>query len=485
MKFWTLLLAFGTLLGVFTRPALAFRPETFVSLTVPVYEYGNRELGQDTLTNVDLIYKLSTPSASRITWLIGVESLDSSVSAYFQKLLGSDKYQEIGLRLESNQRLTEEALPGSGRNDFSSLKNRLMIGYSQAERRKLVDRAMEKFFQTFGFYPTTVGAAYLDSYSLDYLATHYSVRAAVNLGDSKIKYTDAYHPGTLTGNQSQPYYPARTNSLVPATSLENKISLPLISWNLPYPGQDQSADLTRLTSVELVTYLSHWSLKSLNEFTHLSLGTDNRISPQTALAFYTDYFQTQMALRERLTLSPQKLSEFGEWFLARYPQTSPAYYFVDPGQKGASYSNAYYRVRLKAEGDKTRVAEVVWTNPGESEPYWYQLLTTDELVLPIYNSSNNEAIDFDLEDSVFEHEYWDLILTDSNGMLRLEPERIISSFPWSFVGEGQVKTKMQRGNYIYSAAVSYQPLTNRLRPLISIILLAVLLFLFYRHGQKK
>lgn len=75
---------------------------------------------------------------------------------------------------------------------------------------------MDTFFTRFGFYPKSVSAWHLDSYSLQYLQSKYSVLTAMNCDDQYT--TDNYR--IWGGYLGSPYFPDKNNSLIRARSLD-------------------------------------------------------------------------------------------------------------------------------------------------------------------------------------------------------------------------------------------------------------------------
>ncbi len=98
-----------------------------------------------------------------------------------------------------------------------------LMSYSLEDREKLIDEAMRKFKEVFGYYPKSVASWLIDTYSINYLCSHYDISA---LGDCRDQVnTDAY---TLVGGYfNQAYYPSKTNMHTPAQSEENSIKVPM------------------------------------------------------------------------------------------------------------------------------------------------------------------------------------------------------------------------------------------------------------------
>lgn len=96
------------------------------------------------------------------------------------------------------------------------------MAYPTEVRVRLIDEAMRKFKEVFGFYPRTVGSWVLDSFTVDHLADNYDIDAFLICRD-QIN-TDAY---TMVGGYfSGPYYPSRNNVFTPGKE-GNRLDVPV------------------------------------------------------------------------------------------------------------------------------------------------------------------------------------------------------------------------------------------------------------------
>ena len=96
-------------------------------------------------------------------------------------------------------------------------------GYSQEERKVLVDVYMEKFREIFGYYPKSVGSWYIDAFTLDYMQREYGIEASCMCRDQYG--TDGY---TLWGGYwNQAYYPSKVNAFMPAQTEDGQIPVPV------------------------------------------------------------------------------------------------------------------------------------------------------------------------------------------------------------------------------------------------------------------
>ena len=104
------------------------------------------------------------------------------------------------------------------------IKPGFSMSYSNREREVLIDEAMRKFREVFGYFPRTVGSWLIDTYTVNYLSEHYDIDAICYCRD-QIN-TDAY---TLVGGYfNQAYYPSKSNMFTPAQTPEFQGRTPLI-----------------------------------------------------------------------------------------------------------------------------------------------------------------------------------------------------------------------------------------------------------------
>lgn len=137
------------------------------------------------------------------TWLIRFDALSNpQVIQTLENLPGSN---EKGLLLEVTPTWTKAAGVTYRQSTAWHMAGSVFLtGYEADEREKLVDAAFLKFKETFGYYPKTVGAWYLDSYSLNYMQQHYGITGALIVSDQYT--TDNYQ---IWGQYwSTPYYPS-------------------------------------------------------------------------------------------------------------------------------------------------------------------------------------------------------------------------------------------------------------------------------------
>lgn len=101
--------------------------------------------------------------------------------------------------------------------DWHQARNAFLVGYTQEERKKLIDTYMTAFRKLFNTYPTFSVAWMIDSWSLNYLHDQYGVRVHEL---TKEQYeTDSY---TLYGGIfNLPYFASRSHPLLASTNSDN------------------------------------------------------------------------------------------------------------------------------------------------------------------------------------------------------------------------------------------------------------------------
>ena len=195
----------------------------FLTLVNPVR--GRDKWSDKTISPLINQYSLVKEVGFAATWLLQYDALIDPEIASTTK--GFDPNQEIGLFLEVSPDLAKDArVIYPGFSAWASPKAVFLSGYRESERRKLLNTLFGQFKDTFGYYPKSIGAWWIDSYSLNYLSQKYGVNSAMIVADQKT--TDNY--GVWGQWWGIPYYPSKANVLTPASSKESQMDLVVIQW---------------------------------------------------------------------------------------------------------------------------------------------------------------------------------------------------------------------------------------------------------------
>lgn len=370
------------------RSTLAFKAETFVTVSNPVRGYdGWNDKTQTPLDLPKFLYAEATHSALPVTWLLRYDAVTSAtISAYFQDLTGRDSNQFLGAFLEITPSLTKKAGIDYPKGVSIFNANRIFLsGYTQENRLLLIDNYMDIFFGRFGFYPKSVAAWNIDSFSLQYLQSKYSVLAAINCDEQYS--TDSYR--IWGGYLGSPYFPDKNNSLIPASSLTNRVNLAMVRWaqrdlynfygyrsESSYSVQVNDYLANTKTTQYFNSLLALYSQRGFNEFGYINIGLENDYSLRQYKQEISNVYHSLKTNQDKYNLRFISLSDFGDWLKVRYPESSPAYFYrtTDPAGVGKGevfwYQSPRYRIGLKAENGKTKIIDFRVYNRQIYEDYF-------------------------------------------------------------------------------------------------------------------
>lgn len=375
-----LLLFFFTILPT-AKEAFA-AGDSFVSVVNPIR--GNdfwTDKDQSVVTSIqgqiDILKKYSLPAS----WLIRYDALnDRSII----NLLNSYSSNEKGLFLE----ITPSWAKDSGVNYHSSSSwhaagSAFLTGYERPEREKLIDTAFGKFKETFGYYPKSVGAWWIDGYSLEYMQKKYAISASLIVADQYT--TDNYQ---IWGQYwSTPYYPSKKDALNPAQSNEDKLSVVMMQWAARDPvngygnGVEESTysvqandytDYHNLGTTYFSKLLDIYTTQPLNSFNHLVVGLENSYSWNKYKAEYENQIKVLDEKSRQGRFKVTTMEEFAGWYKTNFPDFSPPQVIVANDPQGSSkksvwFMNPYYRVGWFYNQDGSVIRDIRQYVGGEEE----------------------------------------------------------------------------------------------------------------------
>lgn len=443
--------------------------------------------------------KLSLPTS----YMLRFDAIeDQDISSRFRDLVATDSSQLLGGLLEVTPDLARKAnVEYQNHGSFTSANHLFLSGYSQEDRLRIIDTYMEAFFLRFGNYPPVVGVDSLDSFSFDYLVSHYSVIAAFTEDEN-------YQTDNLRqwgGYLSEPYLPSKTNILIPAQDGKNKINGVIFKWSPVDPLYVYKKDLpSALGSTSIQDLLEVYTLKSFNESTHFNVRLDNNYQ----LVFHTEdkiekttkakqsVINLITTLRDsegRHTLRFKPASEVGEIMKARSPETSSASFFKIGDIYW--YQNPFYRLVLRQENNQAKIIDFRVYNPEIAGNYFHEKniqTTVHQEVIAVIDSlkesENSLILDLDLKKAELDSEYWDLIIKDGQKILKLEPNKIIfENLSPPDLKTDQVKIKTVKGStqWVIKPSMPFEEFKNDNLFTIRLGLVFLLIFLILKTFTKK
>ena len=317
------------------------------------------------------------------TWLVTFDVLnDKNMVNEFKKF---DKTQEMGIFLEVTKDFSDKVGVKYGSGAYWHHANNVFLsGYTQNERKILIDAVFKKFKENFGYYPKSVGSWWTDSYSLSYMKDKYGINA--NLVCSDQFSTDGYE---IWGQPWQvPYYPSKYHSGIFASDLSVKLDVVNFQWASrdPLNGYYSSLFSTQdylLSGKDLdINYFEKlvrlYSRPDKNKFGQITVGLEADLSFES----YKNEFTKQMALIDKLRntegINVTTMKDFAVWYKENYPELSPASLLeaedlLGTGVKAIWSQSPEYRLfyTIDPSTKEITVRDLRFYNADLEEPYYF------------------------------------------------------------------------------------------------------------------
>lgn len=327
------------------------------------------------------------------TWLLDYKALENAaVVDFFMQI---DKSHELGLFLEVTPELAEaSAVQYNNTGYWYHATSVFFSGYREEDRKKMADALFEKFKETFGFYPKSVGSWWTDSYTLAYVKEKYGIIA--NLGLTDQFSTDGYQ---VWGSYwSTPFYPSIYHAGIPAADESVKLDVVTIQWapRDPYNGyysslysaQDYKVSPLNEETSYFAKLLNLYALKNQNEFGHITVGLESDLSPEAYSGEFAKQMQVVASFKES-GVQVVTMSEFAEWYKGKFVKLSPSHSIISNDLTGKPvtaiwYQSPRYRIGIFYDKEKKalKIADLRAYYKDFSEPYFYS--PNKEFDLSIY-----------------------------------------------------------------------------------------------------
>lgn len=263
----------------------ALASEEFVTIVNPVrISQYTKDPRASVTSEYEVVKEFSLPA----TWLLTYDVINKQELVDVFRLM--DEKQELGIFLEVTANFAKEAGISYHETGFWHHATSVFLsGYTQEERRKLIDTVFEKFKEVFGYYPDSVGSWWTDSYSLAYIKEKYGI--TVNLGLADQFSTDGYQ---VWGTPWQvPFYPSKYHTGIPAVDKETKLDVVNLQWAArdPYNGyvsslystQDYSISRIGLSIDYFEKLIRLYARKNNNSFGQMVIGLEGDLEPESYL----------------------------------------------------------------------------------------------------------------------------------------------------------------------------------------------------------
>jgi hypothetical protein len=344
-------------------------------------------LYQTVVSQVEIMKKYKLPG----TFLLQYDAL---IDPRYQKLLSALPKEsfEIGAWWELPQPLIEKAgIKWRGKYSWDWHSDiGFSVGYSPAEREKIIDVYFADFKKIFGYYPKSVASWVIDAHSLNYMYDKYKIVASANCKDQVG--TDGF---TLWGGYwNQAYYPSRVNAYMPAQHAEKQLPVPVFRLLGSDPIR-QYADGRTVTTLEPVYGHAGGNLQWINwffqtfandpslGFNYTQAGQENSFTWDAMKKGLEIQMPIIAQLREQGKVQVETMAQSGQWFKKNYKVT-PATTFTVTKDLGNSdkktiwYNSRFYRINLLWEKGSLRITDIHLFNETVPDKYLNAVTTTNQ-----------------------------------------------------------------------------------------------------------
>ncbi len=350
---------------------------------------------------------------------------DSLIDPRYTELLKNkaNKKSEVGGWFEIVEPLCKKAgLAWRGRKGFSwdwHCYCGFSVGYTQDERKLLIDTYMEEFHSIFGCYPKTMGCWMIDAFSLEYMEKKYGVMASCNCRDQWG--TDGY--SIWGGYYGQGYYPSRYNALCPAQTKENQINIPVFrmlgldylhSYDCGLNRKNGSFDHAKwqpcltLEPIYLHNgmgggcpewvdwYFRENFCEDTLSFNYVHVGQENSFLWKEQEQGTIYQFKKLKKLEEEGFMSMQTVSQTAEWYKNTYPLTPASIvkaetdWDKETDAKTLWYNSKNYRLNVYSEQGRVWIRDLMLYDENYTERYYNNICTTTTMVydnLPVVDGN--------------------------------------------------------------------------------------------------
>ncbi|MCW1949732.1 MAG: hypothetical protein KIH89_004835 [Candidatus Shapirobacteria bacterium] len=269
--------------------------------------------------------KIAIDNNFSVTWLIRPDYFLSKSENIF--LNPEYKNDDLGIFLEVTPSWTKiNNIEYKTNLPWYHSQNIFLSGYNQNDRLRLIDTAMDNFKQIYGFYPKSVGAWHIDSFSAEYLVNKYDVNNFLICSDQTS--TDGYQ--IWGGWWGIPYFPSKNNLLIPAKSKADKLNAVVLFWALRDPLNGYGGGSHSLYSLQSNDY-SYLKLNTdySNKLVDIYLNQTTNDYGQVTIGLENDDLTHNIEYQDQIRSLAKKdvkfitSSQFYSWYSQKYPKLTP------------------------------------------------------------------------------------------------------------------------------------------------------------------
>lgn len=317
------------------------------------------------------------------TWLLTYDVVSNEDVHSIIK--GMDQFQELGIFLEVTPNLAKDANVIYNKTDSWHRANSVFLsGYTKEDRRKLIDAVFEKFKKSFGYYPVSVGAWWVDSFSLEYMKGKYNIISNLTVTDQFA--TDGYE---VWGQYwSTPFYSSKLHSGIPGASMSDKLDIVTIQWAARDPLNGYGRGPASLFSTQdyFTKNLSNEYFQKLislytearnNKFGQITVGLEGDFTSNAYGGVFARQLDIVKAMQDKKTISVNTMKDFANWYRTNFSELSPRQIIEADDILGGSSKSIWYQspnLRIHITYDykthETRLLDLRFYYNNFQEPYY-------------------------------------------------------------------------------------------------------------------
>lgn len=366
------------LIGLFFPGRLLGEPRNqFITIVNPVRV---STYTKDSKGAVSSEYQIVFQNKLSATWLLTFDAIEEP--GIYSVVSGMNKNQELGIFLEVTPNFAKQA--GVTYHDtgfWYHATSVFLSGYTQDERIRLIDTVFNKFKERFGYYPTSVGSWWTDSFSLEYMQKKYGVTANLICADQFL--TDGYQ---IWGQPwSVPFYPSKYHTGISAPDESVKLDVVNIQWapRDPINGYKSSMYSTQDYSVIKLDFdyfkklVDLYAKRNLNDFGQITIGLEGDLDAAAYNGEFKKQIEYAKSLQDGGDFEVLNMASFSNWYRNKFPKFAPPMVINSSDQFGEDkkvvwYESPRYRIGVlfDREGNNAKIFDFRTYHKDMMEPYY-------------------------------------------------------------------------------------------------------------------